>query len=531
MRLKYSLAIKRLNKDLRDDWFSDPLKHKDLLDLHKFKSYLESNSNALGGDIAEQFNLPKPGFLLRYSLETFIYDRVIYQALIDKLIVVYDPLFHPCLYSYRLNETSKALIFQSGVDAWKRFIADISAELESGEKVLLVTDVQNYFENIRISDLKMKLDLLNENKDKNILEYIKSLITLLERWSPNNTTGIPQNQDASSFLGNVYLHHVDRYMLSKRYNYFRYVDDIRIVCHDEYDARKALKNLIIKLREVGLNVNPKKTKILRPDYSNEDFLDCVPPPNRRLEEIDALWKQRTEVSIRKTLPKIRSLVDDLISENKTEKREFRFCVNRLEKIARCRYLQFDFSNILDAVLELILRQPWSTDSLVRLLSVVDLNHHQVETIRRFALDNRKNIYEWQGYLIWQLLTTIEKKYGGAKKDFRALALKTLSMQWDKPMKAGATLYLGAYGTYKQKLNVIKKCVKINSRIIKRSLVISSQEISEEDLSKYLYPYIPQIYKDSLNDIRSSEFAGSYYEPLPDLSPKELFDDLPSIFSG
>ena len=98
-------------------------------------------------------------------------------------------------------------------------------------------------------------------KDKKIDEYIGALISLLKRWSPDGFRGIPQNQDASSFLGNVYLSYIDKCMLSLKYNYFRYMDDIRIVCKDEFAARKALKNLIINLRKIGLNVNPKKTKI------------------------------------------------------------------------------------------------------------------------------------------------------------------------------------------------------------------------------------------------------------------------------
>jgi hypothetical protein len=39
------------------------------------------------------------------------------------------------------------------------------------------------------------------------------------------------------------------------------MDDIKIVCPDEFTARKALKHLILELRGHGLAVNAKKTSL------------------------------------------------------------------------------------------------------------------------------------------------------------------------------------------------------------------------------------------------------------------------------
>lgn len=45
--------------------------------------------------------------------------------------------------------------------------------------------------------------------------------------------GLPQNRDASSFLSNVLLSRVDKAMAGKGYDYYRYVDDIRVIADDE----------------------------------------------------------------------------------------------------------------------------------------------------------------------------------------------------------------------------------------------------------------------------------------------------------
>jgi len=524
-QLGLALATRRVSKDIRDDWFSDPILFKDFLNKDKAKQYF-SIPEAYFGQSAEQFNLPKAGFMLRYSLETFIYDRLLYQALIDKLIEEYDPLFHHRVYSHRLRLGKQVLIFQHGVDAWRRFIQDISSDLQGGKGVLLVTDIQNYFECISLSLLESALKKLKPTGDKRIDVYIKNLMILLREWSPNKTHGIPQNQDASSFLGNVYLSLIDKKMISMNYNYFRYMDDIRIVCKNEFLARKALKNLIINLRKIGLNVNPKKTKILYPGNSKE-FFEFMPPPNRDIEEIDTLWKQRKVASTRLALPKLRSYTHQLISEGRTGEREFRFCINRLEQVARCKVLDFDFSGIVDPAIDLFINHPASSDSIVRLLRVVDLTDAQINRIKKFALDKNKNIYEWQGYLVWQLLTMLGKQTRSDNKKFRELAKRTLNKSWAPPMKAGAILYLGACGRDQDKVDVLKELPKVKSRLVIRSTVIASQELPENQLKKYLYPNVSSVYVDSLNSIRDPNFNGNYLEPLPDLNPRELFDNLPS----
>ena len=190
-------------------------------------------------------------------------------------------------------------------------------------------------------------------------------------------------------------------------------------------------------------------------------------------------------------------------------------------------MDFDFLGIIDPVIDLLITHPASSDAVIRLLRVAPIDGQHIEKIKRFALDKNKNIYEWQGYLVWQLLTMLEKKHQRDNKKFKELAKRTIVKNWAPPMKAGAILYLGAHGDNTDKLYVLKNFVKARSRLVIRSTVIASQEMAEDDLRKYLYPNIPQEYIDSLNRMRRPGFDSSYLEPLPALSPKELFDNLPT----
>jgi hypothetical protein len=73
--------------------------------------------------------------------------------------------------------------------------------------------------------------------------------------------GIPQINDASSFMSILYLDELDKWLLSHKFIYLRYVDDIRIFANSEPEARKSLAELIVKMREMGLYVSSGKTKI------------------------------------------------------------------------------------------------------------------------------------------------------------------------------------------------------------------------------------------------------------------------------
>ena len=208
LKLDIEKAIKRVKLDLKDDWFQDPLKYEDILNLDyvlkKLSKYNGKNDEYKPGK-AQHIDIPKPGFTIRYSTETDIIDRVIFQALVDVLAEDLDNLHSNHIYSYRINtkRDDEKYFFRYAVEEWKKFIIDTALELEADNNVLLLTDLANFYENIGIKDLKDVLDLftpVNENANdyKVCIEILKSI---LESWSERNTKrGIPQNRDASSFI-------------------------------------------------------------------------------------------------------------------------------------------------------------------------------------------------------------------------------------------------------------------------------------------------------------------------------------------
>lgn len=241
---------------MNDDWFPDARKFDDILINGNLQQLINSNVTSNGGTyLASEramLNIPKSNFTLRYTLETSILDRAIYLGLASNLIKYYDPLLPWNVFSHRLNQDKKPhkYLFKRGVKAWQDFVGVIQSEI-TNTNVLLSTDLTNYFENIDLAVLKKSfLDLIPETEIKDspetVINTIESLFGYLEKWGYSKSRGLPQNRDASSFLANIYMLPIDKYMINSGYKYYRYMDDIKIVCEDSFSAKKALKVLCVK---------------------------------------------------------------------------------------------------------------------------------------------------------------------------------------------------------------------------------------------------------------------------------------------
>ena len=169
IKFNLEIAIKRLKKDLRDDWFPDFLNFKDIFQDNKYIQ--EQLSEYIDNDIiykaspALHFDIPKPGYAIRYSSETNIIDRLIYQACVDVIAIELDKIHSESVYSHRVNqEWDSKYFFRYAVDEWNKFLTDTKIELEKDDnEVLLVTDLSNYYESISINDLISTLNFQIEN--------------------------------------------------------------------------------------------------------------------------------------------------------------------------------------------------------------------------------------------------------------------------------------------------------------------------------------------------------------------------------
>lgn len=411
-------VLQHLRQDMRDDWFVDAIQHNDLfsnkVELRKvlYSLLLEGNGRYVGAE-RNVYDIPKKGLGIRYSLETDFYDRFIYQAICSYLMPYYDPLLSNRVLGHRYNKnrTSERYIFKNRIELWQTFEGVTKTALMNNQ-ALLATDLINYYENISIDAIRAafegRLGNISASGPEKVLirNAIQTLCDLLARWGYSDRHGLPQNRDASSFIANVVLNAVDHEMVRLGYDYYRYVDDIRIICDNPRSARKALSVLISQLRTVGMNINSGKTKILTAETPAAEVDEFFPTSDDRSLTIDNMWRSRSRRVISRSAKYIYQMLRECIDQKQTQSRQFRFAVNRLIKLVDARL--FDVHTEIASELKVLLIESLednaaSTDQYCRLLDVLDLSENELKQICRHLCDHEKSIHSWQNFHLWRLL--------------------------------------------------------------------------------------------------------------------------------
>src|SRR5581483_11539741 len=243
LSLDWKLARARFERDVRDDFFPDVLRNRDVFAAAKGKIDGVLRFDAYVPEPAENWETPKANFTVRHCINVAAVDRLVYQALVDYLTLYCEPHFLDRSYAFRLRATDAAEMYKPFVD--QRALFDGAARdrlAQDANAHVVMTDVSSYFENVVFDILKRKLiDLTGAVPGDEPMAVIEALMSCLSVWSPYRTYGLPQNMFPSSFLGNVYLHSLDVFMTDAGFDCHRYMDDIRIITPTEADARRALR--------------------------------------------------------------------------------------------------------------------------------------------------------------------------------------------------------------------------------------------------------------------------------------------------
>lgn len=486
-------VLSHMRQDLKDDWFFDPLNYDDLFKdktslISTINEALQAGHGHYETGTRQIYDVPKASLGLRYSLEIDFYDRFLYQAICSYLIPFFDPLLSNRIFSHRYNEfrSKEKDLFKSRIDLWQTFEGFSRIGLEDG-KTLLTTDLINYFEYISIESiekafLKMLPMLSVDGAQKSkIRSAVFTLIKLLEKWCFNNRFGLPQNRDPSSFIANVVLYDLDQNMISKGYDYLRYVDDIRIICDSTASAKKALNDLIGELRKLGLNINSKKTVILDALSSTEEKLKVFPEYNELTSAVDSMWRSRSKKTITRSIPYLTELLIQEVESQNTQSRTFRFCINRFKSLIATGMfdLKSIFANkIADALISNLEHQPVSTDQFCKLLANLELNPTQLNNIENFMLDASKSIYEWQNYHLWILLAKLSYE----SEQLTIKAVSTIKNRINSAEVPACFIYLASLNKMEELEHFIPEYSKEWPYQHKRFYLIATQTLGAGKLS-------------------------------------------------
>jgi hypothetical protein len=521
--LNWKLALQRVAKDMRDDFWPDPLGFKDLLGSDDASaSRLEPLLKHYEPHRGASYHIPKANFTIRDSIYISAVDRLVYQALIDRLIVHIDPLLSPGVFSHRLRSPNAKWIFYSGVEQWKKFLAAVKFEVHARPKSwLVVTDLSQYFETVRFRFLKRQLEeMLGERLTPDLQNCIDVLMRCLSSWSPYDGYGLPQNIEASSFLGNVMLDRCDKLMERDGFPTIRYMDDIRIVVRSEADARNALIRLVCCLRDVGLGLNSAKTKVLSPD--SEEIRRHLLVEDPEVTEIERAIATKDRSQVQGIVPLLFGKAQTLLESGKVGERIFRFCLNRIATLRAYGNLDLpDGFSLTSAVIELLTKRPDETGTFCRYLEVAPLNAEHCAELERLLVSEPLCVYEWQNFQLWRLVS--QHRIKTIKLLQKAHA--SISTDYGSPGTAAAALYLGSCGDYADRQALEKKLTSVAPGLVKRCFLIAIQGLNKSERNA---AYERFAHSDLQAGILTNHLQGLHEPIYVDNPPRVSIEDLPDV---
>lgn len=242
--------------------------------------------------------IPKPG---RPGEERMlgiptIYDRVCQQALLNRLEPLFEPVFDEANFGYRRGRSTKDALRK----VWK--------EIEAGAEWIVDADLKDFFGSV---EHKKLLTLVAQRvSDGRVLRLIEAMLTAGRcaegRLFPSER-GTPQGGVASPLLSNILLTPFDREMRSRGYQLTRYADDWLITCTSAAQARAALETATRVLMKLGVQINPRKTRIVHVRHGFEFLGYKIKRGSRPMRLPDAKIKSGTKVGALYAIPREKSI--------------------------------------------------------------------------------------------------------------------------------------------------------------------------------------------------------------------------------
>ena len=288
----------------------------DEMTCEEVKDYLKVHGNELINQIksreyqplpVRRVEIPKPnGGVRKLGIPTIV-DRIIQQALVQKLTPIFEPTFSEYSYGFRPNRRC-----QNAIDRALELI-------NQGFEWIVDLDLEKFFDNVPQDKLIRLID--NAVKDSDITALIHKYLraeVMIDGNLEETKVGTPQGGNLSPLLSNIYLNELDKELERRGLHFARYADDCVIFVKTKFSAERVMRNIITFIeKKLKLKVNAEKTHITRPN--NLKYLGFT------------FWQSNEEE--RKTAPHKDSFVKLFLKLKKLVKRSWSISLtDRIKKI-------------------------------------------------------------------------------------------------------------------------------------------------------------------------------------------------------
>ena len=198
--------------------------------------------------------IPKPDGGVRLLGIPTVTDRLIQQAVAQKLNEVFDKCFSANSYGFRPG--------RSAHDAIKA----AREHIEAGGNWIVDLDLEKFFD--RVNHDKLMSLVARKIKDKRVLKLIRKYLEagiMLEGVKVKNEEGTPQGGPLSPLLANIMLDELDKELERRGHKFCRYADDCNIYVKSMKAGTRVMESITLYIEtKLKLKVNRNKSAVAKP---------------------------------------------------------------------------------------------------------------------------------------------------------------------------------------------------------------------------------------------------------------------------
>ena len=227
---------------------------KPYLDKHWARIKSELLEDRYRPQSVREVEIPKPnGGVRKLGIPTVV-DRLVGQALHQKLEPIFDPDFSESSYGFRRGRSAHQAVEQA-----RKYVAE-------GFRWVVDIDIEKFFDRVNHDILMSRI--ARKVKDKRVLRLIRRYLQagiMSGGVSSPRHEGTPQGSPLSPLLSNIMLDDLDKELERRGHRFCRYADD----CNMYVKSKRAAEGLIVSItkfleRKLRLKVNAEKSTIGRP---------------------------------------------------------------------------------------------------------------------------------------------------------------------------------------------------------------------------------------------------------------------------
>ena len=235
----------------------------DGITIEEVDKYLKENWEDIRGKIrmrkyrpkpVKRVEIPKPNGGVRNLGIPTVVDRIIEQAIAQRLTPIVEPHFSEYSYGFRPGRRAQQAVIK------------LLEYFNDGYTYVVDIDLEKFFDNVPQDKLMTLVHKLINDPDTESLirKYLNAGVMKKGRYE-ETSKGTPQGGNLSPLLSNIMLNELDKELERRGLHFVRYADDCVIAVGSSAAANRVMHTVTSWIeRKLGLKVNMTKTKVTKP---------------------------------------------------------------------------------------------------------------------------------------------------------------------------------------------------------------------------------------------------------------------------